>query len=312
MKYLAFLLLLSFPAQAALLTGSTTPYAAHTPAQPAAAADAGYDTLSFWDDFSTLSVDVNNTAADGFNWYMQQYKYGTYPTPTGYTLPASSASVKGSILTFYFTEAQKVPNYCLSSAGWNSERGFYGRTLDNTGFYIEARMAYNPALSTVGHDHFPAFWLMDQGVLQHNAEGGNYTGDVREDELDIIEAWPGNGTVTPIYVDWEYRNGVATASNTNTNLGVPTVDANYHTYGLLWVPMSRNSGTGLIKRYVDGVHIAGGDVSYTANGISSQAGSGALTGWLSGLDNTEHGLIMFIQAGPDWPVYVDYVQVWQP
>lgn len=291
-------------------------YGGFLPAQPAPAIAQGYNTLTFWDDFNSLStIDVNNTLRPGFNWYVQSLVLGTYPTNTKLIFPSTCFSVGGSVLTYTPNTplGGSVTGGNIFSAGWTGTGdGFVGNTIAPTGWYAECRMAYDPTISQPGHTWFPAFWMWDKGIM-YSSSINTFNGE-RFTELDIYEAIPTGTPNVPNqkYVDWDWSSLSAVVSNTNSSLGVPVLDKKFHTYGVLWVPQARNGGTGLIKRYVDGVHIAGGDVEYSSSTISAQAGVGATTGWLSGLDVSTRGFTVQLQTGEGWPIYVDYVQIWQP
>lgn len=295
-------------AQAFFKGGGSFP-AASSPAIPAAAASYGFNTLTFYDDFNSLStIDVNNTMQPGYKWYVQSLVLGTYPTNTLIAFAPSSFSVASSILTYTPNTPVGDPNsggniYC---AGFKSDNTFVGNTIAPTGWYAECRMSYDP--SKVSGNWFPAFWMWDKSIMLNSATNTAY-GTHRYSEFDIFESYGTSGTG---YVDWDWSSPSTQVSNTNSNLGVPSpVDSGFHKYGLLWVPQAKNGGTGLIQRYIDGVHYPAGDVTYSSSTISSNATTGATTGWMSGADASTQGFTVQLQTGSNCPINVDYVQIWQ-
>lgn len=291
------------------------------PSVPAPAAAWGFNTLPFDDEFDSISsIDVNNTLAPGFKWYVQSYLFGTHPNQL-YVVNSASFSVSSGVLTYN-------PNNCspscgvtggnIYSVGWvpGSPPTYVGNTIQPTGFYAEARIAYDPSLAPAsGNRWFPAFWLWDKSILLKEADSLSY-GGAHYTEFDVFEATPngGGGSVEAQYVDWDWYQPSGTTTqkrNTNYALAVPTIDAGFHTYGLLWVPMVKNGGTGLIQRYVDGVLISAGNVTYTSTTASPTPNGGYATGWMAGADSSTQGFSVNLQTGNGWPMQIDYVRVWQ-
>ncbi len=281
------------------------------PAQPAPAVAQGYNRLTFWDDFNSLStIDVNNTLQPGYNWYVQMHA-GIYPDDIIDIIPASALSISNSVLTINYTGTNQA---ILTQVGYIGKTGTrqVGTAIAPTGAYWECRMAFDPALAAIGSFNWPAFWMWDNQITLNNADFTNWSG--RYTELDFMEWLPtGPGTGAYSYTDWDWNGTSNIIANVNNNINVPNpVDNKFHTYGCLWIPMARNNGTGIIRRYIDGALVSSMNVSYSATTISGSAAPGATTGWMSGLDTSQLGFSTMLDAGPNWPVYVDYVQVWQP
>lgn len=292
------------------------------PPQPTPANTWGYNTLSFWDDFlSPSTIDLNNTLSPtGYNWYVQQYDFQANQASVQ---PPSAFSVAGSILTFspITNHGNPATGGAISTAGYvtSPSKSYVGNTINPNGAYFECRMAFNPALcqGSTAIQLWPAFWIWDKGIPLGYANGvGAFS--PRLTELDALEAIPnGVGAITPEFTDWDEQGEPCSSTfcvkNTNINLsGIPNLsDFKMHTYGVLWVPQSKNGGTGIIQRWIDGVHYTSGDVSYSSSTISAQAAANATTGWMSGLDTSVSGFTLNLDTGANWPIYVDYVQVWQ-
>lgn len=265
---------------------------------PAPASAHGYVTRTFFDDFTSLStIDVNNTRAPGYKWYVQNWDQTT-------ALPASAIHINNSILKLD-TNAGNYTEGLISctptSANnqvWTDANGYIGSTFSN-GMYIEFSAAADPALSTSGATAWPAVW---SDAVRFRA-GCLAAGPFTFTELDFFEYFPnGNGAITPHFAigDWSLSSCTSGSGSFNSNdvpsLGSPTY-TNQNIFGTLWVPMAKNSGTGIIQRYFNGVHRSECDISWTAGGQ------------FSGLDSELIELI--IGAGVNWPIYVDYVAVWQ-
>lgn len=292
-------------ADAFFMNGGGAAVPAQSPAQPAAAASYGFNNLAFFDDFLSLStIDVNNTQNPGYNWYPSWFNFGTASTYTVH--PASTFSVNNSILTWNPTNQVGRQGGAFGSAYFNSTtktftKGFM--TNPGKGFYAEVYMQFG-ATPGLSNNWFPAFWSWDGGVWVYNSPSTAY-GSNRFSELDFMEYQPGYDVQTYDY------SSAGTVGRTNTGYPAIADPTAWHKYGMLWAPQNLNGGTGLLQTWVDGVHYSAADVTYSSTTISAKASGGATTGWMSGLDTSALGLMINFQTGYQWPIQVDYVQVWQ-
>lgn len=261
----------------------------------------GYTTCTFFDDFTSSStIDLSNTKNPGFNWYVDS----TFPNifskgsgegdfPTGSS--ASYISVSNSILEINQTATTAIPSWIWTACS-NSSGGLNGSYFGG-GFYVEAKIAINPALVNAATT-WPSFWGMAKEFLigSSGAYGNTFV------ELDFMELYTSGELLTTVH-EWIYSSGPGSgfsADNSNENNDVGSYSnfgTYYHTYGCLWVPMAQNSGTGLIQRYLDGTHLTAQDVTYTSGSNYAQMDS--------------QSQVILLQAGYDWPMYVDYVMVMQ-
>lgn len=288
---------------------------APTLSPPSAAVEYGFNSLSFNDEFDSLStIDVNNTLQPGFKWYVQSLVLGTYPTNTLIAFAASSFTMPVAGVLHYAPNTpvgDPASGGNFFSAGYKADNTFVGNTIQPTGFYAEARMKYDPTCINATKNWFPAFWMWDKGIMYNSGTNTAY-GSNRYTEFDIFEA---SSNTTVDYVDWDWSNpggGITQVRNTNYTLGVPTpIDNNFHIYAMRWVPQTKHGGTGYITRYVDNVYKSAGDVTYSSSTISAQANSGATTGWMSGADASVLGFTVQFQAAEGCPIDVDWVRIWQ-
>jgi hypothetical protein len=264
---------------------------------PPAAAAWGYTTRNFFDDFTAIgSIDQNNTAAAGYQWY----PHNAWPNAVNDTdngniwrtaspTPAGAISVSGSVLTLA-TDASTF-SQGLNTAVANGA-GYLGRTFTN-GFYIEVIAAFDPSVQFGGS--WPGWWTVAvEFLLGTNSTFG---------EMDIFEPLPqGGSVVAPVHSIhlWVISGGHHTDTLMNANsLSLGAVDFNtMHTYGMLWVPAAKNAGTGLNQFYFDNTHITSVDLSYAAASTFGTA-----------VDNQHFPVI--ISAGLNWPARIDRVSVWQ-
>lgn len=121
------------------------------PSQPVPAAAFGFNTLTFWDDFLSLStIDVNNTLNPGYNWYVKNIENRVQSA-------ASCAINTSSILTFTPDSTASPGGGWLCTPGYTGVTGSrkVGQTIAATGGYFEISMGFNPL--SLGTGWWPAF-----------------------------------------------------------------------------------------------------------------------------------------------------------
>ena len=263
-----------------------------SPSQPAIAATWSYNTLSLWDDFlSPSTIDLGNTCNPGYNWYLSS----AWKSGAQWGSAASALSLNGSILTM--NPASNSQSF-IANIGYTSASNYVGTPIAATGWYMECNCAlstltYPTNTSTLGSSH----WMNDL-KLQIDQNSASNTG-LPLMEVDTFEY----GVLGPTTFDssvnqWNTYNAIANHSTTQNYLTGPNY-LNFNRYGQLWVPMAKNSGTGLIQFYFNGAHQAAADVTYTSGNTYSYMESSPL------------GFQMFLDTCGGVPFYVDSVQVWQ-
>lgn len=275
---------------------------------PGPAQTWGYKTRTFFDDFTSLStIDVNNTGGAGFNWYVRNSwpnaglsGNGWGPFVNGNPTPSAAISISGSVLELTQTATNQGPNLqsCIPNGG-----SFIGHAFSN-GFYIEWSVAMDSTLNNSSAE-WPAMWSAPTNFLL------GASNDIVE--LDYFELYTNDTTYMAIE-EWTYSGGSlindSGITNSVVSLGLPLTQLlSLNRFGTLWVPMSKNSGTGLFQRFFNGVHLPGSDVTYTATGPATPGMAENPNGALSVIDSQANELI--ISCGYNWPIYIDYVAVWQ-
>ncbi|MER3474899.1 MAG: hypothetical protein C4335_12955 [Armatimonadota bacterium] len=262
-------------------TGATAP----TP--PPQAAAAGFTKLTFSDEFNSIStIDVNATGLPGYKWYVDR--------PFGWpVVQRSEYRICNGVLVI----TQQGSSYANWGSATYSVKGKTGRAFRYG--YIEARMRFDPALGP-NSDGWPSFWMLS---LSHTL-GSN---DSRYSELDIFEAYTGGyaeykrafvGTLH----EWQQKPTLVHYQNANNWTPLPHVDfGKWHTYGVLWKP-------GEVTWYFDGTALQ--TQRYSANGYPEpQTNPISPIGTFSIIDSED--LVLILGSGVSWPLYVDYVRVWQ-
>ena len=278
------------------------------PNQPGPAAASGYNTLTFYDDYTTIgTIDITDSRAVGFTTYI----HGAWPlanaggVPTWPIAHADDVSVASSVVTFNNQHAPGGGAQLWSSAPTGTGSTYVGSVFTN-GFYYEARIKFDQSLATSGAQSsgWPAVWSLPVEMLTGHI--------VRYIEPDYFEAYPvGTGTIQPLmsFHDVVSNPGGPVYSNSNYQPSLGGADwTQFHTIGALWVPMAKNGGTGLFQRYFDGTHLTAQDVTYSASGPPTPD-TGLPNGTFSSWDS--ESMVLLIAAGYNWPTLIDYIQVWQ-
>lgn len=229
----------------------------------------------------------------------------------------------------YFWGAQLQPG----SVATSYDPHYRGSTFGGGG-YFEARIRFDPTLGT-GATQWPAFWgeaiespylNLDRAASQWPGQVNGYT---HYSELDFFEAyWPaktgpfGNptsylGTINNWYGPYP-ENVIRNYDNNLIALG--SVDWNlFHVYGTLWVPQSGNT-PGHATWYFDDnemitIYWRGPPGSPPLPFFSAEYPSytpssiGQADRTYSILDS--QNLALILSGDPNWPIYVDWVKVWQ-
>jgi hypothetical protein len=307
----------ALPKAARAFVGGGTEHVVAAPAQPSAAATWGYNHCVVFDDFNDLStIDVNNTLAPGYNWYMTQPSAPWFSPDgnpaTGTTLAPSCVSIGNSILT---VNPNVTHGSYLTSAGYTGETGarYTGWQVPATGFYTEVSMAFDPSRTTAQFGPpifgwFAYFMSSCVGDLFGNDQNPTLT---PHPELDIFEHF---GTLTPptnTILDWRGAHpGQSTIfSNTNHQPNFGSINwTQQNKVGCLWVPAAKNGGTGIVNFYINRNLLSSG-FTYSQSGTSPQA-SGGGAGVFYDMDTCAGYCIKF-GSGFNWPIFVDYIMLWQ-
>jgi hypothetical protein len=281
------------------------PHGTNLPAAPAQAAAYGLNTLTFYDPCTSLTtVDLNNTKAPGYLWYTNNaWPYaaaeGWFRTPT---LPPTGADMLlfNNGIVLLGNDAVNGGGPVLESAVTNGT-GYTGNAINMAnGAYFEIQMQADPVLGN-GATGWPSFWSMPLEYFL-----GSATHFV---ELDFVE-YPGASPPTDMQFAIHDWNTVARTNNQNTNVNSAATDANVHTFGTLYLSSNFNGGSGLVRRFIDGVWDYDRGVSFTTTGGCSPGATPANpNGIFSEIQGMHHVLIL--TAGTNWPMTVKHVAVWQ-
>jgi len=293
-------------------------------AAPTEAALQNYNYLAFDDEFnSTGTIDMSNSHAAGYNWYLQTWFSSGATDPNNVTISNGVLKLGGGT-----GEASLVSAFANSSGG-------YTGSVFGDGAYMEASIKFDPSGGS-GASGWPAFWglaiqkIIDPGATGASQMAGQDPGYTHYAEVDFMEYmngvglsnqylgtihdWSGTYTTTS---GWEYN--IANYGNDYINVGSIDWTA-YHTYGLLWVPQS-GSTPGHATWYFDGHAMStvywlapttttmSTDLSGISTGSFTPSTSSQATSTYSILDSEQ--LALSLQTDSNWPMYVDWVKVWQ-
>ena len=264
------------------------------------------------------TVDVNDTRAPGFNWYVHKF-----PAASGTTATSSNLSVSGGALNIN-PPGGDTSNWQIATAtplANSFSSGVSNPTVGNSfsnGWYIEASIQY----LTANVQNGIAFWA--ENLYWLNCPGAGCLGrqwpgqSIPYDqwvEDDIFEWYTGAFTSTTWnqgLIDW-YGASSKIGLTTDPN-NTPGIDHSlFHRYGQLWIPGNSDNGyVGTVQPYFDGSP-SGTPVQWTDPVPAAQMPTSYPSPPPSGTDIGAwmDSQSMVVIIGGEGPFSVQYVQVWQ-
>lgn len=292
-------------------------------AAPPPAAAVGYNSLTFSDDFDSLStIELTTNNRPGYNWYTDSWFSGQPTNP-------AIINISNSVLT--------LGTGNLKSAVPLPTAPYYMGSVFSGGAYYEARIAWDPAVPATGGRGFWSMSIEHVYDMYHRQPNrtedeqwpGQPTGYSHFAELDIVEpvyqATAYQGTIH----DWSgmYRSGTSSGWDYNiangNNITPFRLDWNqFHTFGCLWIPQN-GSTPGYVRWFLDNTRWAtaywkgpigapplpgqgepgGGMTRFTADTPSEATKTWAIM--------DQHRFPIALLGNTASPMRVDWVRVWQ-
>jgi hypothetical protein len=280
---------------------------AGTAAPPAQATEVGYVNCTFYDDFTSLNtIDLKNTQAPGYNWYISNHWPNANDIYWKTQTPISPSSVRqsGSILSCGAPIPSGTAGTQLASAcAQPGKPSAYNGSVFGNGFYAECSMAWDTP-SSAGVP-CPAFWSFSLEPCLDPTFTNYY-------EIDFLEHY--DNTVEPQHFaihQWFAPGSSTINSNFPQDLTFMGLTyTNQNIYGCRWVPMAQNDGHGKFNFYVNNILIPSASITYSATALPSVPFSPVNSaGIMSGID-TQHQ-VLYIGWGASGTVELDWVKVWQ-
>jgi hypothetical protein len=286
----------------------TSPPPGASTAPPMAVA-VGYNVKTLSSTFTPTEVDLANTKASGFKWYLWEFfNPSEFTTPNQVQLnPDKSVTLNGG--------ASRNGNIASIIPAKNTA-GYTGTAFGGGG-YFEATMKFDPK-TVVTSNGWPAWWSLSlemslglPGSLwpgqspgyRHGVEADFFEYDLGQEAAygGSMHDWYGvYGTTCKGYcgVSLTYGQGLR-------RVPADTAFTDYHRYGYLWVPATETTD-GYAQYYFDGVQV-GGTTSWTK--YADQAPKPE-SPWTFSILDKEH-LILILGTGVNQPMTVQSVNVWQ-
>lgn len=259
---------------------------------PAVAAAKGMNTLTFSDDFTTLStIDVHVTGQLGYKWYPTRPYGATTLQPTDYEITENGLLLK---------EKESTYNYGLNmmdvrtGAGWGFTHG-----------YMEARFRMPAVRAVEGTQGSPAIWSFPPKKLWSQCDDWvemdwmEYWGDIFSEDLLY--------TVTMHHEQCSQKSQndiIYWARNRNTSHHYGLSDGDWHVMGWLWEK-------GYLTTYVDGEEVM--TQRWSEDGIPQPEADlvhgDSQQGTFSIID--KQLLPVIISGAAGWPLELDYLNIWQ-
>lgn len=269
-------------------------------APPALAAAFSFNSRIFNEPFTSLStIDTANTLGGNFNWYVSAYSpylgnAVTQPNSNVYSIGASGLTIASN--------SNNPSGFELCGRGYTGVTpprtvGLQQLYQGSSGFYVKVVAAFNPANSP-STSLWPGVWMQD--ITGSLAQVDNVAPGAHFGEVDFFEALAGasGGTIKlgMAVHDWfSQSSNNFNSSNNFVSIGSPDF-TQLHSYEMALVPMSKNGGTGLVRRAFDGVMPPGSDVTWTAGALFSPTEAGQY--------------ILFAFTGISFPLTIRSIEVW--
>ena len=255
------------------------------------------NTLTFSDDFTTLdTIDVNATGRIGYKWYLTRPFENTTLHPDDFELTENGIVMK---VKEKFSNRGMTMIDIESAAGWGYTHG-----------YMETRIRMPEMPFEEGCNAIPAIWAMPP-------ETGWATA-TEWVEMDFLEYWGNLFSCDPsrryYTVTMHHQKRVYDTSlddqviywvkNDGTSHHDGLCDNDWHVMGWLWEE-------GRLTTYVDGQEIMtqrwskDGEPVPKAKLVTGESQVGAF----SRID--EQILPVTVCGSPNWPLEIDYLNVWQ-
>lgn len=263
------------------------------PVPPPAPASVGYNNLTFSENFDTgAGVDLSDTRAPGFNWYIHN-AWPAAPSIGGWdTFPATNPATL-SFSNSLMTAGQAAANtfgVCMATACADpaNANNYIGKVFNN-GFYAECRMAVTQPTSS---PDFPAFWAWSVEYQTQNGPPSSWV------EIDVMEQANTDANHTNLK-EFNWVSPYTASASLGANQALNGIDiSKQNIWGFLNLPASQNAGTGLFQSYINNVEITAADATYGTSGNFSQIDS-------------QHMFIMLGWGVDTTSIQVDWVRVWQ-
>jgi hypothetical protein len=253
---------------------------------PAGALAWGFNRCIFNSDFvrdGLSRIDINNTQADGFQWYVNN----NWPTGFGgdSPTPANNFSLgeNGLILPAAPNNdnLQMETNLGLGNPG---SVAYHGALFDaGKGFSVEFNVAVDKSQITGGVRHTSLWMVPFEGTL----------GVVPWDEDDVMEILDTGGVMLNNMHRWTLSGLQSSLLDPSQNFGT-LGDTNRHRIVRNVIPASINGGFGKREIWYDDVHVTACDVTYSAGGSCAQSTNNAV-GMYSEADSMKYFINV---AGP--------------
>lgn len=279
---------------------------------PTPCAAVGYMTKTFAtvSNFSTKTVDIEQTYRSGYQWYPWNWFSGSSPK-NHLILAGGTISASG----------ETGPNGQLSSAAKTASAPYFVGTAFGGGLCVEFEISYD-VHDTKSSQGFPAFWAMAKEHLDTQLSDqwtGQPKGFEHFAEWDILEAYKiKNPGFLSSWMDW-YGIYQKTCPNSgyckvassfvNTPGAIPDRldwEHKWHRVTGVWVPATQ-SKLGSIQTFVDDRPLA---PPYTWKQFSNQGSPPTKsTPWTFGIIDQQH--LVLLLGSNDTPIRVRRVRVFQ-
>jgi hypothetical protein len=279
----------------------------------------------FSDDFTSLStIDVNDTRAPGFNWYVHNLMPNSFMPTFGWTTNPPSAPTPSANLSISSPSVLKIYNpnnhqtgftsqiwsVCDNGLGGYTGQAFTGPLVFDGYFSWDGTIAGN----SPNWSGNPAFWSAAVEAMT-----GNMGGATHFTEWDVVEGAPvtaGDFSTSFTLHDWSNPASPVDAALAHNN-GIKQLPGVFNRYSSIFLnTAATGTSWGLYLTFFNGEFQAFGDRAYSASTIP-QPDQGRPSGTLFAGDTQTYPILIdtaentTVNPGGGWAMYIDWVRIYR-
>jgi hypothetical protein len=202
------------------------------------------NTRTFFDDFdSYATIDNDNTAVDGFKWYVQgRWPGWRDPDSAAILRPILDYSIADSVLSFHVPNSDVKPDDYLYTAKYGEADGTYSGNTFAPPALFECRSSWLFSSAPIFPYAWPVFWAAAaEGMSTSNpAHPEVFPPGIEYVEMDFNETAAGPPSDTPQFAlhDWHPDGAHEGIGAAPFPIGDPTDFSVMHTYATLVLPQA--------------------------------------------------------------------------
>lgn len=279
--------------------------------------------IAFQDDFDSLNtIDLNDTGAAGFKWYVHNLAPNSFMTTFGWKTNPPSAPTPPANLSISSPSVLKIYNPNNNQSGFTSQ--IWSVYMPNGGGFIGTALA--PPMVFDGFFNWdgtfagvssnwagnPAFWGSTTDALTGTPSTGRFL------EWDVVEGAPVNANNTGASTtkhEWSNPSSPVDARTGSAPILNSMVLGTFRRISGMWLKIDA-SGWGIFLSFIDGQFLGDSDIAYSASSLPQPTFANAVVGTYSEADSQLMPVFMDTaenvtsNPGGGWAMYIDWIKIY--